>query len=203
MFSDVIAFPIDLLRNAAVWNKSIEKLMPLPAFKVYRFIIRYIFVYVAVVCETVHLKAFESFEVCTCHIEQQFTESLRGISLTFFFISDILWQFLDCSQHFEHFVQNVCHVHKNWWRSWIHKWHGFGQLSTTWSWRAQVMKCIIHSSRKKQKCLFWHLFRMLHSTLNYARSINRLWFFSITGTSVMAPIVPILQMKRILPLHFW
>lgn len=63
MFSDVIAFPIDLLRNAAIWNKSIEKLMPLPAFKVYRFVIRYIFVYVACVCETVHLKAFESFEV--------------------------------------------------------------------------------------------------------------------------------------------
>lgn len=63
MFSDVIAFPIDLLRNAAIWDHSIETLMPLRVFKVYKFFIRYIIVYVAVICETVHLKAYESFEV--------------------------------------------------------------------------------------------------------------------------------------------
>lgn len=63
MFSDVIAFPIALLRIVGIWDQSIEKYVPLVVFKIYRFLIQYIFVSVAAICETVHLKAFESFEV--------------------------------------------------------------------------------------------------------------------------------------------
>lgn len=63
MYSQTIAFPILLLRNIAVWDESIDKRVPLVVFKVYRFLIRYMFVYCGSICETVHLKAYESFEV--------------------------------------------------------------------------------------------------------------------------------------------
>lgn len=95
MFSDILDFPIDLLRNAAIWDDSIEKLMPLRAFKVYRFCIRYIFVYVAVICETVHLKAYESFEVWIYDPVNLDTENFHILH----FILDILWQFLNRNQH--------------------------------------------------------------------------------------------------------
>lgn len=64
MFSEIISFPIKLLRNVTIWEESIGKHVPLAVFKVYRFLIRYIFVYIPVILESIHLKAFESFEVC-------------------------------------------------------------------------------------------------------------------------------------------
>lgn len=64
MFSNIIALPIALLRIVSVWDESIERYVPPTVFKVYGFLIRFIFVYVSAICESVHLKAFESFEVC-------------------------------------------------------------------------------------------------------------------------------------------
>lgn len=63
MFSEVIAFPVNLLRNVSLWDQSIEKYVPSIVFKIYRFVIHYVFVGVGVACESVHLKAYETFEV--------------------------------------------------------------------------------------------------------------------------------------------
>lgn len=60
MFSQVIAFPISLLRNVSVLDESINKHVPLVVFKVYQFLFRYMFICVGSICETVQLKTYES-----------------------------------------------------------------------------------------------------------------------------------------------
>lgn len=59
------------------------------------------------------------------------------------------------------------------------------------------------NEKNVRKILLDFFFRMLESTEKFARTINKLWFFSITGTSLMAPVVPLIQKARIFPLHYW
>lgn len=194
-----------LLRFISVWNESIEKYVPLPVYKFYRFLIQYIFVSVAAGCETIHLKAFESFEVWNAKYSQV-SMSYWHTNFTIIFspfISQtcrnfaIIFQLLQVSaifpSNYSHFTRRLMKF-INFQLTWIRLFFGH-----------------VTKSSKSIDCTFvesWFIMfkiscRMMESTEKFVKSINYCWFFSITITSFTAPLVPILQRNRILPLQFW